>query len=160
MKAHGVKAALLYPAAQGFSPAPWCAGALYELLEAMRLPTFVRYNPSDLSWNDLHDLLATHPRLPVILRGVSYGIDRTLYALLDACPNLHVETAKYLPFRGLEEIVRRFGAARLVFGSEAPFLSPGAAVAPILTAAITDAERRAIAAGNLRRLLGGITYDG
>lgn len=160
LKANGVKAALLYPAAQGFSAAPWCAGALYDLLEAMRLPTFVRANPPDFTWSELHDLLAAHPRLPVILRGVSYAIDRTLYALLEACPNLHVETAKYLPFRGIEEIVRRFGAARLVFGSEAPFLSPGAAVAPILTAAIDDAARRAIAAGNLRRLVGGIAYDG
>ena len=33
LKATGVKGVLLYPAAQGFSPAPWCSGTLYELLE-------------------------------------------------------------------------------------------------------------------------------
>jgi hypothetical protein len=160
LKAAGVKGVLLYPAAQGFSPAPWCSGTLYELLEAIRMPTFVRFNPQDFTWNELHDLLAAHPRLPVILRGVSYAIDRVLYALLERFPNLSVETAKYLPFRGIEEVVRRFGPGRLVFGSEAPYLSPGAAVAPILSAAITDTDKRAIAAGNLRRLVGGITYEG
>jgi hypothetical protein len=160
LKSAGVKGVLLYPAAQGFSNAAWCAGTLYDLLEGMRMPTFVRFNPQDFTWNELHDLLTAHPRLPVILREVSYAIDRTLYALLERFPNLGVETAKYLPFRGIEEIVRRFGAGRLVFGSEAPFLSPGAAVAPVLTAAISDADKRAIAAGNLRRLVGDIGYEG
>ncbi len=160
LKSAGVKGVLLYPAAQGFSNAAWCAGTLYDLLEGMRMPTFVRFNPQDFTWNELHDLLAAHPRLPVILRGVSYAIDRTLYALLERFPNLSVETAKYLPFRGIEEIVARFGAGRLIFGSEAPFLSPGAAVAPILTAAISDADKRAIAAGNLRRLVEGIAHEG
>lgn len=159
LKENGVKAVLVYPAAQAFSGAEWCAGELYRLLEAMRMPTFVRHNPADYSWSELHDLLAAHPRLPVILRNVSYAIDRSVYALLELCPNLSLETAKYLPFRGIEEVVRRFGPGRLVFGSEAPFLSPGAAVAPILTAAISDADRRMIAADNLRRLVGGIAYD-
>lgn len=159
LKEHGVKAALVYPAAQGFSGAEWCAGPLYALLERMRMPTFVRFNPADYSWNELHDLLVAHPGLPVILRNASYGIDRTVYALLEQCPNLSIETAKYLPFRGIEEIVRRFGPGRLVFGSEAPVLSPGAAVASILTAAIPDEDRAMIAGDNLRRLVGGIAYD-
>ena len=93
------KGVLLYPAAQGFTNAAWCAGTLYDLLEAMRMPTFVRFNPQDFTWTELHDLLAAHPRLPVILRGVSYAMDRILYALLERCANLSVETAKYLPFR-------------------------------------------------------------
>ena len=32
-----------------------------RLLEAMRMPTFVRFNPQDFTWNELHDLLAAHP---------------------------------------------------------------------------------------------------
>ncbi len=153
-----VKAVLLYAADQKFSVAEWCCGDLYALLEDMRMPVFTRCNPADFSWEELHDLLVAHPRLPVVLRNVGYTVDRCLYPLLERCPNLHVETTRYFPFRGIEEVARLFGAERLLFGTEAPYLSPGSAVTHVLMADVPDADRRLIAGDNLRRLVQGIVY--
>ncbi len=159
MKDRGVKGALLYPAEHVYSGAEWCCGDLYEMLESMRMPVFTRFAPADFSWSDLATLLADHPDLPVILRNVNYQVDRNAYRMLEKFLNLRIETARYLVFRGIEEIVRLFGASRLIFGSEAPLLSPGAAVTPILEAAVSGEDKERIAGGNLRTLIQGIRYD-
>jgi predicted TIM-barrel fold metal-dependent hydrolase len=49
--------------------------------------------------------------------------------------------------------VERFGAERILFGSRLPLYTPGAPLAVLLTARVPDSAKRAIAGGNLRRLL-------
>jgi len=159
LKAEGIRAVILAPAAHQWNNAEWCAGDLYAMLEAMRMPVFVRYRPPDYTWDELHSLLVNHPRLPVILRNVHYTVDRTLFRLLDLCPNLHMETSKYVVFFGIEDVVRRFGAERLIFGSETPFLSPGSPVTALALSPLPQGDKEKIARGNLVRLLEGIDYD-
>ena len=159
MKDAGVKAVLVYPADHLYCGAEWCCGDLYDMLEDMRMPVFTRFSPADFTWTELAGFLSAHPKLPVVLRGVNYQVDRSAYRLLEKHPNLHIETARYLVFSGIEEVVRLFGSRRLVFGSEAPLLSPGAAVTPILTASIADADKERIAGDNLRELVQGVRYD-
>jgi predicted TIM-barrel fold metal-dependent hydrolase len=161
LRDNAIKAVLLYPAEHGYANAEWCCGDLYSMLEQMRMPVFTRAGGVDFSWNELHELLANHPGIPVILRSAAntgYQMDRSLYPLLEKFTNLHVETARYLVFSGIEEIVRRFGAERMVFGSEAPLFSPGAAVTTILTSALAQRDKELVARGNLLRLIGGIDY--
>lgn len=159
LKDAGVRAVLVYPAEHTYSGAEWCCGDLYSLLEGMRMPVFTRFAPADFSWSELATLLSDHPHLPVVLRNLNYQVDRCLYRMLERHENLRLETTRYLVFDGIEEIVRLFGARRLVFGSETPLLSPGAAVTPILTARIPAADKERIAAGNLRELVKAVRYD-
>lgn len=159
LKAEGVKAAILAPAAHLWCPAEWCAGDLYGMLEGMRMPVFVRFVPADYSWDELHTLLVEHPGLPVILRNVNYTIDRTVYRLLERCPNLFLETSKYLVFFGIEEVARRFGAERLIFGSEAPLLTPGSPVTALCLSPLPQKDKEKIARENLVRLVERIDYD-
>jgi predicted TIM-barrel fold metal-dependent hydrolase len=161
LRGNGIKAVLLHPSEHLYANAEWNCGDLYGMLEQIRMPVFTRAGAADFSWNELHDLLSDHPDLPVILRGsvnTGYQMDRTLYRLLDTFANLHVETARYLVFWGIEELSRRFGAQRLVFGSEAPLFSPGAAVTTILTSSLPLCDKELVARGNLMRLMGRIDY--
>ncbi len=54
---------------------------------------------------------------------------------------------------GIEEICRRFGARRLLFGTGLPFTEAGPSIAQITYAEISDADKRSIAGDNLRKLL-------
>jgi predicted TIM-barrel fold metal-dependent hydrolase len=81
---------------------------------------------------------------------------RNLYPLLERHSNLYLETSTYMVHRGIEEFVRLFGAERLLFGSRYAAYAPGAAVAGLMYAEISDRNRRLIAGDNARRLLRGV----
>ena len=153
-----VRAALLYPEIHSYSVAEWCCGEIYELCEAMRLPLFTRLT-LDFGYDALHTLLSNHPKLRVVLRNADYRMPRSIYRLFDLFENLAVESGRYSPFGGIEDVVRRWGAGRLVFGSGAPGFSAGAAVGMVALAQIDDAARRRIAGDNLLALIEGIRYD-
>jgi hypothetical protein len=134
-----------------FSPAPWCCGELYERLqECSILMTITREN---IEWDSLASLLEKYPRLPVLLLETGYRADRYLFPLLQRHSNLYLDTSTYLAHRQLESFVDRFGPARLVFGSRLPLYTPGAALAVLATARISDDAKLAIAGGTLRQLL-------
>jgi predicted TIM-barrel fold metal-dependent hydrolase len=157
MKAANVRAARMFPAEweQQFSLAEWNCGALFSTLEEHRVPLFIGLDQVD--WRSIQELLSRHPALDVVLTDVSYRIDRNVYALLDRHARLSIETIGYKVHRGIEEICRRFGAERLVFGSGMPVYSGAAAVTMIRYARISDTEKQMIAHGNLERMLGGVT---
>ena len=55
------------------------------------------------------------------------------------------------PGDGLAALVGRFGAGRLVFGSQAPFLYPEAALALALAGGLSEADSQAVLRGNWQR---------
>ncbi len=136
-----------------FSPASWCSGGLYEVLQQRSiLTTVVR---EDLEWDALATLLENFPQLPILLLETGYRADRYLFPLLKRYPALSFDTSTYVAHRQLENFVERFGPDRLVFGSRLPLYTPGAALAVLVTARISHEAKLAIAGGTLRRLLQG-----
>jgi hypothetical protein len=152
-----VQAVLLYPEMHNYSISEWSCGPIYELCEAMRMPLFTRLN-LDFGFDALHTLLSNHPGLRLVLRNADYRMLRNVYRLFDLFENLAVESGRYSAFGGIEEVVRRWGAGRLVFGSGAPLFSAGAAVGMVALADIDEASKRRIAGGNLLSLMEGIRY--
>jgi predicted TIM-barrel fold metal-dependent hydrolase len=86
--------------------------------------------------------------------------NRNLYPLLAKLPNLYIETAGLNVHHGIEDVCRRFGAERLLFGSGYPIRSMGGALLQTRSADIDESEREMIASGNLRRLLGAVKTRG
>lgn len=155
MKHSGVKAVRMFPSAaeQNYSLAEWSSGALLAALERHRI--LLLMDMDQLGWDELHSLLFSYPCLKVVLTNVTYRIDRNLYPLMERHEGLHLEISGYKTHNGIEEVCRRFSAKRLLFGSGMPLYSGGAAVSMIHYAAITEAEKRMIAHGNLDQLLEG-----
>ena len=151
MKAKGVRALRAFPAAQNFRLSDWCAGDLLGMIEAYGIPFFLDMDQTN--WEDVAGILKSHPRLNLILLRTSYRIDRYVYPLFEKYEGLRIEAATYQIASGIEEICRRFGAGRLLFGSGLPFTEAGPSIAQITYAEISDEEKRAIAGGNLRGLL-------
>ena len=157
--AHGVRAAWTMAQGRDSAPSslePWCAGEMLSALEAHRVPLLLSYR--DVSASILHALLEAFPRLPVILLEVPrYGRNQPLYRLMALHPALHLSLSPlYSVHEGTEDLCRRFGAERLLFGSGYPLCEGGAAIAALAYAAISDAEREMIAGANLQRLLDGV----
>ncbi|MGH2350803.1 MAG: amidohydrolase family protein [Chloroflexota bacterium] len=156
--AAGVRAVRLYPKSHNFSLAGWCSGALLDALERHQLPLSVDLGETE--WDAIHQLCQDYPHLPVIVTRVNYRQERYLYPLWSLHQNLHVEISLFQAHRALEEAVRRFGHQRLLFGTGLPAFDPGAPIMMVCRGEIADEARRAIAGGNLRRLLSAVRAAG
>ena len=156
MKENNIKAVHMFPAVHdhNYSIAGWNCRELLAILEKCSIPLMLGLE--QLSWDELYDLCCDHPGLRIILTGVSYRIDRNLYSMLEKFQYLYVETMGYKIHNGIEEICRKFGAERLVFGSGMPVYSGGAAVGMINYARISEKEKRMIAYENIETLVKGV----
>jgi predicted TIM-barrel fold metal-dependent hydrolase len=77
--------------------------------------------------------------------------------LLQQLPNVSLSTGSNYTFhKGIESMVSRLGAERLLFGTGMPVAEPMMAVTHLLYAQISDDDKRRIGSENLRGLIGGI----
>ena len=129
---------------------------LLDRLTEMRVPVLLS-TEHGVDWGRIYDLLRDYPDLTCVICDVGvWSMDRYTYPLLKAYPNVHVETSLLaLEDGGVEEMVKRFGAGRLVFGTGFPKRYAEAAMLQLTHADIGDADRQAIAADNMLRLIGG-----
>jgi hypothetical protein len=139
------------PARNNFSLATWSAGPLLQALAEATIPLFL--DLSEVTWSEVASLLRDYVALPLVLTGLTYRLDRYLYPLWSQYQNLYVDTSGYQGFQAIEAVVKRFGPERLLFGTNMPVYSPGAAIAAVTYADLSDEAKILIAGGNLRRLL-------
>ncbi len=147
----GVRAAALYPSQHGFPLRGEIIGPLLDVLEARQMILMLPH--AEVPLEAAARIAKSHPRMPIVVLEVGYTAARELYAVFAMCTNVHIEISSYMAHRGIEDIVNKFGAERLLFGSRFPAYNPGSAVAAVTYARISDTDKKAIAAGNVRRLL-------
>lgn len=156
MRKYGIKAVRMFPGQweQNFSIADWNCKELFTVLQEYRIPVMIGLD--SIGWNDFYDLLNNYPELNVIITEADYRIDRNLYSMLRKFDNLYIEIMGYKAHSGIEEICKKFGAHRLIFGSGMPVFSGAAVVCMVNYARISEEEKKLIAGGNLEKLLGGV----
>jgi len=130
----------------------WCAQGLLEALASRAVPVLVQL--AHTTWDDVAEVLENHPQLPVIILNTSYRINRTIYPLFARHRNLYLETHTYQIPWGIEDVARRYGAERLIFGTDLPEYDGGCPIAQVMYSPLDDAEKAMIAGGTLQRLLG------
>ena len=159
MKQNNVRMVTMFPAGadQAYSMAEWNCGELFCALEEHRIPLLLGMEQT--SWNELYELLSRHSGLNVVLTNGNYRIDRNLYAMLEKSDHLFLETYGYKVYGGIEQICRKFGAHRLIYGSGMPVFSGSAAVSMIAYAQIGEEEKQMIAYKNLKALLEGVKWE-
>ena len=100
-------------------------------------------------------VMKRYPRLTMILAHMAFLPATETIALLKEHPNLFVDTcSSTMPFRHLEKFVREVGAHKILFGSDATYLSLGPQVAKVAFAGISEEEKLLIFGGNARRIFG------
>ena len=150
LAAAGVRAVRIYPRDHGWTLAGE-SGLLFRTLAEAGVAVVVDLAQTD--WQSVSALATREPGLRMVICSVGYRELRVLLPLLDRHPNLACDLSYFSAHQGVEVIVRRFGADRLLFGTGMPVAEPAGAVACLAWADLDDASRAAIGAGNAQRLL-------
>jgi hypothetical protein len=151
----GAGAVCIRPVRDGWRMESWCCERLFAELQARRLPVFCQ--ESQVAADKVAWLAQHFPDLPVIFAELEYRAQRVYLPLLEKFPNIFLSIgSNYTVFRGIEQIVGRVGAERLLFGTGYPQAEPMCAVTQWAYADVNAEARAAIAAGNMQRLLEGI----
>ncbi len=135
--------------------------ALWGELQRRRVPTLVGFDEAATitgpHLGQMTEMLRDFPELPVILSFARMARDYSvLFDRLERHPNLHVETTGLMSNYVIEDLVQRFGAERLIFGSNFPWYKAGQTRVALAYAEISEEQKALIAGANLRRLIGGI----
>ena len=138
-------------------------GELLGILQQHRIPLFLEaqtFNAAPLiGWDRIEWILHSYPDLPLIIGGLRQRDNRTLYALMDRFACLYLDITLFATHRGIEDMVRRFGAERMLFGSGLPVYAGGGSVIQLRYAEIEESQKQMIAGNNLRALLEGVKSD-
>lgn len=131
-------------------------GELLDELATRRIPVLLSLDHG-VNWRHVYDLLRDYPALTCVLCDIgTWSMDRYTYPLLQAYPNVYTETSMLaMEDGGVEAMVERFGAHRLVFGTGFPKRYAEAAMLQLTHADIQEHEKHAIAADNMLRLIEG-----
>lgn len=129
-----------------------------EICEAARVHHLpVLYDLAGESW--ACELLAgEYPDVDFIIPHLGSFADdwRAQLALIDHLerhPNIHADTAGVRRFDLLEQAVQRAGAGKLLFGSDGPWLHPGAELAKVRLLGLPPQDEALVLGGNLLRLI-------
>ena len=151
LAAAGVRAVRVLPRDHAWSLAGREARLLGETVAGAGLPLFV--DLAQTEWGDLDTFATLVPSLPIVVCRIGYRDLRRLLPLLARHAGLRCDLSYFAAHDGVEEIVARFGAGRLLFGTGMPVCEPAGALARLAYAGLSDADVEAIAHGNAEQLL-------
>ncbi len=109
--------------------------------------------PGESNPADIADLARRFPKVRIVMAHLCGVRFRGVEDIAD-CPNVWVDTSGAQPEAGfIEYAVKRIGARRLVYGSDASCRTFGCQIAKVMEADITDREREMIFSENAREVL-------
>ena len=150
-----VRLVRLFPRSHNFSLAAADLGPLFEAREALRVPLILWH--TEATWEEVAGLCGRYHQLQVVVEGTGRKLfydNRIYYSHLERCPHLYLETHNLTNYLGLDELVRRFGSRRFLFGSFLPHQDPNSAAMPIAEGDMAEEDQRNVAGANLERLIG------
>ncbi len=154
MQARRIGALRLLPGPQRWVPCGLTIGAVMEAAAERRIPVLLSHSAFADDWGGLYRFLAEFPKNRYILSADSlWGADRQIRPLLEHYEGVHFELSTFWVPEGVRDLVRLFGATRILYGSGFPHYNQGAMMSAIRHAEISDEEKALVAAGNLERLL-------
>ena len=111
----------LCPGAEGhgYPLSDWLLSPLPEVAARLSLSLAIDYGDAATPppWNDIYRFVRTYPDLAIVLLGISLDADLAYAAVLDAAPNVLVDTSRAGDSGCVAQVVRRFGNHRVVLGS-------------------------------------------
>ncbi len=162
MMRKGVKSARLFfggPLSYGEMPDLVSYKELLATFNQHQIPLIVEFEQSTsltaAMLVSLDSFIEQFPDLPFILSAprINSILTRLLYPRLKKYKNLHIELSGYQCDQGIEEMVKRFGSERLIYGSRFPWYSIAQAKIYLAYARISEEDKKAIAGENLKHLL-------
>jgi hypothetical protein len=137
---------------------------IYRCLSDARFPVMLDFKQLDITGNKYFDadvlerVLGGNPRMPFILETTlkQCMFSRYYFPLLEQFPNLFIEVSGLLLVDQIEGYVERYGAGRLIFGTNTPNLPVEINTNRIILADIAEEDKEKIAFGNMNAIVEGI----
>lgn len=155
-----VRLVRIFPRSHNWSLSEWGFGPWLDALEDLQLPLAVWH--TETTWDEVAAVCQSHPLLPVIVEGPNRKLlyhNRTYYRLFERFPNLHLEIHNLVGYQGLDDMVRRFGSDRLIFGTYFPHQDPNVPMMLVTHGELSEADQANIAGGNMMRLMTGVVHS-
>ena len=151
---NGFTGLVLHPIMQGFEANDPLVFPLVEAALKLDMLIYVTGGAPYLAMPyKIADLAGRYPEGRFVMGHAGWDFHFDVPYCLEACPNLWAETSKN-GLANLEALARKFGASRLLFGSDYPFSSYEGEIEKIrLLPGLDDADREYIFSGNARKLL-------
>ena len=151
MRENNVRALWAFPREHHYVLNRLTMGSLLDEVAARRIPLLV---PRGDGWATISEVLADYPELTLVAVGHGpWGEDRFFRPLLERYPRFHLDISRYELLGGLAELVGRYGAELLLYGSGYPQWAMGGPRLMLARAEINEEDRALVAGGNLLRLL-------
>lgn len=111
------------------------------------------YDYSASSLDVLDFLCGLFPDLTILLTKAGYRAFQILFPLMQKHLNLYLDLSFFATHQGVETVVDKFGADRILFGTGQPLIDPGGAALRLRCADISVKDYQKIACANLISLL-------
>jgi uncharacterized protein len=130
---------------------PWLSGALFKALQAHRMPLLF---DQAQGFKLIGEIAGDYPELPLVIYNISYRTTRILPQLLKTFDNIYISIGNNFTFHcGIEMLIDKVGAERLLFGSGFPRTEMMSAITQLMYSDISDEQKALIGAGNFERLV-------
>jgi len=150
LQENGIKTVWIFPVEHNYLPYDDTMSEIFTLMGKYKIPLFCK-----LDIISIGKLAANFPSLPIIaVNQGPHSIERYLRPVMDRYSNLYIETSSYITDCALEELSRRYGSHRILFGSGYPNNCSGASMWHVRFADLKLNDKKQIARKNLERLLG------
>lgn len=163
MAQQGVRAVRLYPRDHVYSLAERPTDTLLRELDQRNYLVSLdldqiftqsgMYDYNAASLEVLNGLCGNYPHLSILLTRVGYRAFQLLLPLMQTYPNLYMDLSFLATHQGIEAIVDRLGAGRVLFGTSQPLVDPGGALLRLSAAGLAPQVIEQIAGQNLEWLL-------
>ena len=155
MKENRIGAITLSPFEHRYVPRHNVIGKIMDAAAERKIPVLL--DAFAEKWNQLYDFMEEFPKNTCIYTEAcgKWGYDRQIRPLLDTYENFYFGTAGYWVQDGLAILAKKYGAERLIYGSNFPRYNHGCGMMQVKYSGLDHESVAKIAAGNLDSLLKG-----
>lgn len=153
MVRNNIGALTLLPLAHRWQPCRLTIGKLMDAAAERQVPVIL---PSRMmnGWSGIYAFMKEFPRATVIISQLGlWGSDRNVRPLFENYAGVHLELGEYWVPEGIRDLADRYGAERLLYGSDIPSYGFGSTMFLLINSQLPRNDISAIASGNLKRLL-------
>lgn len=155
MKENNIGALTLMPFEHRYVPARISIGKIMDAAAERKVPVLL--NGFAGKWDAMYDFVERFSKniLLAISASGKWGTDRQIRPLLENYENFYFDTMGYWVPEGLYDLVEKYGADRIIYGSGFPGMDQGSQMLQIKHSRLDDTSIAKIAGKNLENLLKG-----
>lgn len=147
----------LFPKAHNFLLSDWYAKEFLSILEEYNIPIVLWHK--EVSWDMVSKICSAYPLLNIIIEGAEIKLfyhNKIYYKLMEKFPNFYLEIYNLVNYLGLDDIVKKFGSERLIFGTYFPFSDPNTSIMLLTHGNFTTKDKKNIAYKNLEKIVNNV----